>query len=383
MANRRYARRRRNALFITAIFTTLVVAIIIIIIFSLANKGKNNITATATQAYDFSTVTPTDVPTDTDEPIATVDPLLTATPEGTSTVQPTPTATTSTTVNETRYAKISADSKLNVRETASTTANIVATLNYGETVTVTAQSGDWYKIKTSKDKVGYVKASYLVTTKLDVSTEMKKLWDKSGLYREGSTTTTFSQLTASYVSDYKISFKLSGTAGSATNSLAGTAYIIGGTATYTKDSSKVTFTLSGGKIVVAVTKITTPSGITYAGTYSTTKPSSTPTPTAVISTPLLNKGVLFTAAQETAFKSLTGANYATFVSRCQTFTNTTSTGDYKFNIFQSAANEKAVIKITADGAIWAALTNDAGKYTIVITNQTGAYPDDFKTAIGQ
>lgn len=381
MVNRRYARRRRQALLYTTIAAVAVVLVIIVIIFSLNNR-KNNSEVNATATPDgINTVEPTATLLPTDELIPTEDPYATATlePTVTSTIAPTPTATTSSSLNETRYVKISADSKLNVRASANTTSDIVTTLNYGEAVTVTAQSGDWYQIKTSASKTGYVMTKYLVTAAIDVSTEMKKLWDKSGIYRDNSTQTTYSKLTTSYAADYKITFKLEGVAGSATNTVSGTAYITGNMATYTKDSSKITFTIASGKITVAVTKVTTPTGISYAGTYSaTTLATAAPTATPSISTPLTDKYVLF-AGQEAAFKALVGTKYDTFVSRCVSFDQQVITGSYRFSVFYTAANEKAVVKVTSDGKIWAALTDANGEYTYKITNQED-YPDDFNTA---
>ena len=48
---------------------------------------------------------------------------------------------------------------LNVREQASTSSNIVGTVSSGQTVTITAKNGVWYKI--SSPKVGYVHSDYI------------------------------------------------------------------------------------------------------------------------------------------------------------------------------------------------------------------------------
>jgi len=53
---------------------------------------------------------------------------------------------------------------VNIRKTASTSADIVATAAKGDTLTYVATEKDWYKIKTSNGTVGYV-ASYLAKLK--------------------------------------------------------------------------------------------------------------------------------------------------------------------------------------------------------------------------
>jgi hypothetical protein len=50
---------------------------------------------------------------------------------------------------------------LNVRSQANTTSDIVVKLVKGESVTVLSKSGEWYKIKTSKGKTGWVLGKYL------------------------------------------------------------------------------------------------------------------------------------------------------------------------------------------------------------------------------
>ncbi len=53
---------------------------------------------------------------------------------------------------------------LNVRKEANTTSAIVAKTVMGETLTLVAKTGDWYKVKTSKGITGYVMAK-LITVK--------------------------------------------------------------------------------------------------------------------------------------------------------------------------------------------------------------------------
>ena len=54
---------------------------------------------------------------------------------------------------------INVTTTLNVREQASTSSNIVGTVSSGQTVTITAKNGVWYKI--SSPKVGYVHSDYI------------------------------------------------------------------------------------------------------------------------------------------------------------------------------------------------------------------------------
>lgn len=53
---------------------------------------------------------------------------------------------------------------LNVRKQANTTSAIVAKVAMGETLTLVAKTGDWYKVTTSKGIAGYVMAK-LITVK--------------------------------------------------------------------------------------------------------------------------------------------------------------------------------------------------------------------------
>lgn len=51
--------------------------------------------------------------------------------------------------------------KLNVRSTASTSGNVVATLSKGSYVTLISKSGSWWKVEYSSGKYGYCSASYI------------------------------------------------------------------------------------------------------------------------------------------------------------------------------------------------------------------------------
>ncbi|MEG2278280.1 MAG: SH3 domain-containing protein, partial [Odoribacter sp.] len=61
------------------------------------------------------------------------------------------------------YLKVTADSGLNLRQSASTSAEILEVLNTGAVVTNLGKSGDWYKVKTDAGVVGYVGADYVVS----------------------------------------------------------------------------------------------------------------------------------------------------------------------------------------------------------------------------
>jgi len=376
MTNRRYIRRRRNALLITALVAIVIVGIIVLLVISVNGKSKKTLaTATATVfrvATTIPNINPTATPLPTDMP--TIEPSSTTSPSPASTTKP---------ASGAMYVKVTANSKLNVRASASATASIVTTLNIGETVTVLSQGSTWSNIKTASGKTGYVQNSYLVSTKPDVATEMKKLWDKT-VYRDGSTTTNFSLLTATYQSDYLVKFTLAGTAGTATNTISGSATISGNVATYTKGTLKVTLTTSSGKITVAVTNSGAPAGITYNATYSSgTKPTVTTAPTpAPSTTPLYDKGLFFSATQEDAFKDLTDTNYSTFVDRAGTVSAISVTATEKlYKLTSSSSSTKtAVIMVTSDGKIYAAYSNSSGVYTTKFSTES-TYPTEFTDAL--
>lgn len=50
---------------------------------------------------------------------------------------------------------------LNVRSSASTGANVVATLRKGSYITLIARTGDWWQVEYGKDRFGYCHASYI------------------------------------------------------------------------------------------------------------------------------------------------------------------------------------------------------------------------------
>lgn len=54
---------------------------------------------------------------------------------------------------------------LNVRSGPGTSSAIIAKIVKNETVTIISQSGDWYKITTSKGKTGYVMGKYVTLKK--------------------------------------------------------------------------------------------------------------------------------------------------------------------------------------------------------------------------
>ena len=57
----------------------------------------------------------------------------------------------------------------NVRKNASTTSDIIGKLDEGDEVTILEETGDWYKISTSKISSGYISKSLVSTSAADVS----------------------------------------------------------------------------------------------------------------------------------------------------------------------------------------------------------------------
>ena len=70
------------------------------------------------------------------------------------------TMTLNPTGEDTRVGTVKVDDALNVRESASTTANVITTLNNGTTVTILEEKDGWYNIKWSTT-TGWVKADYV------------------------------------------------------------------------------------------------------------------------------------------------------------------------------------------------------------------------------
>ena len=95
-------------------------------------------------------------------PVATTPAPTTPVPTTpTATAQPTPTPAPPEPVKQIGLVQLkNSTSRLNVRSNPSESASIIGKLNYGATVTVTGQSGNWYKIESGSVK-GYASKEYI------------------------------------------------------------------------------------------------------------------------------------------------------------------------------------------------------------------------------
>ncbi|MCI8341872.1 MAG: C40 family peptidase [Firmicutes bacterium] len=59
------------------------------------------------------------------------------------------------------------ESDVNVRQSASTSSEVVGKVNSGDTVTVTAQNGDWYQIRRGSGETAYINKDYVTGDMLD------------------------------------------------------------------------------------------------------------------------------------------------------------------------------------------------------------------------
>ncbi len=144
----KYARRRRNAI-LAAVVMALIIVLILVIIISAASgskkKGKNpgSVTPTPTLAGfpGLQTLAPT---------------LDLGTPDGTDETLVTPTPDASAGI----IMYVTGDG-VNVRKEASATAEKITALAKGTSVTAYEKSGDFYEVKLSDGKKGYISAKYL------------------------------------------------------------------------------------------------------------------------------------------------------------------------------------------------------------------------------
>ena len=143
----KYARRRRNAV-LAAIVMALIIILIVIIIISAAtgNKKKPSSVPTPTPTLNGFPFLPTPTPT-----------LDLGTPDGTgdeTLVTPTPDASAGI------IMYVTGDG-VNVRKEASATAEKITALAKGTSVTAYEKSGDFYEVKLSDGKKGYISSKYL------------------------------------------------------------------------------------------------------------------------------------------------------------------------------------------------------------------------------
>lgn len=106
------------------------------------------------------TPAPTAAPTAEPETTATSDPNATATPEPTATAEPTATPAPTPGV-----VKAQTTAAVNLRKGPGTSYSVIVVVAKNSTVTVTEVTNkDWYKVKTSNNKEGYISSQYLKIT---------------------------------------------------------------------------------------------------------------------------------------------------------------------------------------------------------------------------
>ena len=143
----KYARRRRNAV-LAAIVMALIIVLIVVIIISAATgtKKKPSSVPTPTPTLNGFPFLPTPTPT-----------LDLGTPDGTgdeTLVTPTPDASAGIVMYVTGDG-------VNVREEASATSDKITSLAKGTSVTAYEKNGDFYEVKLSDGKKGFISAKYL------------------------------------------------------------------------------------------------------------------------------------------------------------------------------------------------------------------------------
>lgn len=145
----RYIKRRRNALLAAAALAIILIVIIIVIIAGITNrssKKKVEPAATPTPGNVLPTIIPTNEPDASDDPLSTAEP------------SPTPTGESGT------QMFVTGDS-VNVRKSASSSADVLTKLAKNTSVTAYGTEGDFYKIKIPSGEIGYMSTKYLSTAK--------------------------------------------------------------------------------------------------------------------------------------------------------------------------------------------------------------------------
>jgi len=183
MASANYARRRRNAI-LAAVAMALVFILIIVVIATSILGGDDEepdnslgVTPGKTEApgNTLPTIVPTTPPTvvetpgNSDDPIDDPyeDPTETFDPNAIETPTTTPTATaptpTPTAPQEAGTVMYVTGDGVNVRESASAESDKLASLSKGVSVTAYNKVGDFYSVKLSDGKLGYIHKNYLST----------------------------------------------------------------------------------------------------------------------------------------------------------------------------------------------------------------------------
>ena len=203
MARANYARRRRNALLAAVAMALVLIIIIVIIIVGIAgrsnkkdnNKGNNNKLPTVTTPANNKL--PTFVPDETPDgyPVYTTPGLVTPTPDGNNNNS----GNTNTGAGTVMYVT---GSTVNVREKASTDSDKIASLDKGTSVTAYEKLNDFWRVKLSDGKIGYISSKYL-------SEDDPKL-DENKPSSSPSTTPDTSKGTKMYVIGDKVNVRESG-----------------------------------------------------------------------------------------------------------------------------------------------------------------------------
>ena len=161
MATANYARRRRNAILAAIVMALIFIIIVVLIVVSVVGKGNGNKNNKPTQEPTKTTamaVLPT-IPVVTQAPDATDDPFATDDPTATdseSTASPTATAP-----QEAGTIMYVTGDGVNVRKAATSDSDKLTSLSKGTAVTAYDKVGDFYSVKLSDGKLGYISAKFL------------------------------------------------------------------------------------------------------------------------------------------------------------------------------------------------------------------------------
>ncbi len=151
----RFVRRRKTALMAVFVLVIILILIIVLIIAGVTKKDKKdknsvNSVATPVPTNALSTIIPTDNPEwNADK---TSDPSKSP--------APTPTATSS----ESGTQMYVTGDGVNVRKSASSSADVITKLAKNTSVTAYGTEGDFYKIKTPSGEIGYMSKNFLSTS---------------------------------------------------------------------------------------------------------------------------------------------------------------------------------------------------------------------------
>lgn len=171
MATSSQARRRRNAILAAVLLALIFIVIVVLIIVGVSGKGnKGNkpteppvTTTPAAVLPTIPTITeePTADPNATFDPTATEDPLNSSLPTLDPTVTGAVTTPTPTAPQEAGTVMYVTGDGVNVRKAATTESDKIASLSKGTAVTAYNKVGDFYSVKLSDGKLGYISAKFV------------------------------------------------------------------------------------------------------------------------------------------------------------------------------------------------------------------------------